>query len=501
LIDLQQWSARLDGTELIAVQGLAKFMIAARIDLPGTKVGEPRLEAQSSMANKSGRPSVWEALLWAVGLSVLFIVVYGGCNWITSRRIDVGVIRFEWEEKIPIIPWLIVPYMSIDLFFFASPFLCGSLSELRTHGKRLALATVVAGACFLVMPLQLADHRPEMSGWAGMIHDVLKAGDRPFNLFPSLHVTFLLLLWPLYHRHTHGITRVVVHAWFTLVLVSVLPVYQHHFIDMVGGTMLAVLCAYVVVDRQSAGESTVNAFARRPVIAIRYAAGAAAFLALSWLVGPRAWLFSAVALWIALTLGIMSAAYTLIGPRVYRKTGGRVPLTTRLVLWPHMLGLIVVRRFCFLRCEQYARIDGQLFLGRLLNDREASRMIDREKVVAALDLTAEHGEAKALRSLAYRNVPVLDLTPVLASHLDAAIAFIDDHIKQGGVYVHCGLGYSRSAAVAAAYLLHIGKASTVEEAYGIIRRARPGVLLDDATIQALRAYQTFAVPEVAALRG
>ena len=68
------------------------------------------------------RPTFAKATAVSAGLSLLFLVVYGGCNWITAQRSDVGLLNFEWERHIPFVPLLIVPYLSIDLFFVAAPF-------------------------------------------------------------------------------------------------------------------------------------------------------------------------------------------------------------------------------------------------------------------------------------------------------------------------------------------------------------------------------------------
>src|SRR4051812_47978909 len=67
-----------------------------------------------------GTRSTFKAIAASIGLSALFLVVYGGCNWITSQRHDVGTFYFEWERAIPFVPFLILPYMSIDLFFVAA---------------------------------------------------------------------------------------------------------------------------------------------------------------------------------------------------------------------------------------------------------------------------------------------------------------------------------------------------------------------------------------------
>src|SRR5436309_10393476 len=101
-----------------------------------------------------------KALIVSAGLSILFLIVYGGCNWITSRRGDVGTFYFQWERAIPFVPFFILPYLSIDLFFVAAPFLCRNRDELRTFSKRIAGAIVIAGICFLLFPLRFAFARP-----------------------------------------------------------------------------------------------------------------------------------------------------------------------------------------------------------------------------------------------------------------------------------------------------------------------------------------------------
>ena len=61
--------------------------------------------AHAALTRNETSPSNWRAALaWSVLLSLLFLVVYGSCNWITSGRSDVGVIQFEWERAIPSSP-------------------------------------------------------------------------------------------------------------------------------------------------------------------------------------------------------------------------------------------------------------------------------------------------------------------------------------------------------------------------------------------------------------
>src|SRR5437667_7417094 len=134
-------------------------------------------------------------------LSLLFLVVYGACNWVTSLRADVGTLYFAWERHIPFVPWMIIPYMSIDLFFIAAPFLCKSDAELRALSNRIILAILIAGLFFLLFPLRFAFDRPPVTGWLAPIFNNFRTMDKPFNLVPSLHIALRTILAATYARH------------------------------------------------------------------------------------------------------------------------------------------------------------------------------------------------------------------------------------------------------------------------------------------------------------
>ena len=177
-------------------------------------------------------------------LSMLFVVIYGGCAWITSRRTDVNTWYYAWESMIPFVPVMIIPYMSINLFFVGGPFLCRSRHELGVLAKRITYAILVAGLCFLLLPLQYSEVPQPPADWTGAIFRFLRIFDQPNNLFPSLHIAFRTILADLYARHTTGVLRWVVHGWFVLIGFSTLLTAQHHVADIVGGFALAGVCFY-----------------------------------------------------------------------------------------------------------------------------------------------------------------------------------------------------------------------------------------------------------------
>ena len=416
-------------------------------------------------------------------LSALFVAVYGGCNWIAAQRTGVGVWYFEWERDIPFWPAMIVPYLSIDAFFVAAPFLCRDRDELGLFTRRMSAAILTAGICFLLMPLRFAFERPVVDGWLGVLYQQFTALDRPFNLVPSLHITLAVILTDIYRRHTHGIARGVVTVWFVLIGLSTIFTYQHHVVDIIGGLVLSTLVFYGLradfqparstgSPREVGGGRWELIGARNHKVAFYYVSGATACGTVALLLSP----WGALLLWPALSLAIVSAAYAGLGPWIYAKTNGRVPLTTWLMLWPCLLGQRVSLAWYQRQCRPYDAVTSQVWIGRQLSDREAARAV-AAGVAAVVDLTADFNESPVFTRLPYLNIPTLDLTAPDCVSLERAVRFVADHSARGVVYVHCKIGYSRSAAVIAAWLLASGRAPTTADALAMIRRARPQVVI------------------------
>src|SRR5262249_15654228 len=152
---------------------------------------------------------------------------------------------YEWERYIPFVPLMIVPYMSIDLFFIGAPFLCRDRTELRLFANRIGFAILVAGACFLLMPLRMGWKPPPMDGWLGSMFGNFCALDQS-NLCPSLHIALRTILADQYGRRTRGPLRFAVQVWFSLIGFSTLLAYRHHVVDVAGGFVLAAWCFYLI---------------------------------------------------------------------------------------------------------------------------------------------------------------------------------------------------------------------------------------------------------------
>jgi hypothetical protein len=420
-----------------------------------------------------------KALVISVGLSALFLIVYGGCNWITAHRANVGTLYFEWERNIPFVPFFILPYMSIDLFFVGAPFLCRTDRELSAFAKRISLAIIVAGICFLLFPLRFAFPRPHAHGWLGGLFDWFRGMDAPYNLLPSLHAAFMLILFDIYSRHTRGFARIAIMTWFVLIALSPLLTYQHHLIDIVGGFVVAGYCFYLFRCSTHAQPVVVNCR-----IGSYYAAGAAVLMVMAAIFWP----WGVLLFWPATALGIVAIAYFRTGAIIFQKTEGKLPWSTRFVLAPCLLGQYLSLLYYRSQCRAWDKVTPQIWIGGKLGRRSAKKAL-RSGVASVLDLSAEFSEAKPFRKINYRNIPVLDLTAPTQGQLVEMSNFICNHSRNGAVYVHCKIGYSRSAAAIAAYLLISREVKTAEEAFAMIRRVRPSVVIRSEVLSALSEFE------------
>jgi protein phosphatase len=206
-------------------------------------------------------------------------------------------------------------------------------------------------------------------------------------------------------------------------------------------------------------------------------------LALACLYPP----WSLILLWPALSMLLITLGYWLTGPAVFFKVGGKIPLLSRLVLAPYLLGQQLYLRSYFNKCRPWDEPVSGLLIGRVLSAKEA-RCAIQEGVSAVVDMTAEFSESPPFCDLAYLNLQTLDLTAPHPACLQQGVEFIEREIQSGKVYVHCKIGYSRTAVMAGAYLIHSGRAWTVDEAVALLRKARPTLIVRPEAREALEVF-------------
>ncbi len=394
-----------------------------------------------------------QRLATAAGTSLVFLVCYGLCNALASVREGLPVIAADWELAIPLVPATIIPYMSIDLFFVLTPWLCRTSAELVTLAKRLTLATLIACGFFLLMPLTVGFPRELPDSVFAPLFGFLHGFDAPHNAFPSLHVALAAIIAPLWLRATHSWLRAAVAVWFGLIVVSTLTTHQHHIIDVLGGGLLGLLMLLCI--------RTAAASVQHRRMAQRYSAGSLVCCVGAATLTP--WL-----LWPALALLVVACSYAFNRPQWLGKTetGRRHPLATLLLL-PWLGGLELTRCWYRARLPQHTRLTDALYIGQLPR-RRADLPADVEVLV---DCCCEQQRPELDRNIRVITIPMPDLCPPTKDNCQEVL----EELEGGGrvIFIACALGCGRSASLAASWLHQSGHCRSLEDAAALITARQP----------------------------
>lgn len=438
--------------------------------------------------------------LWLLLLGVVFFSSYALTNHLSALRAPLPSIMFDWERGIPLLPWTIVPYWSIDLMYAAGVLLLPQdRRQLSSLVRRLLTVQALCVLGFLAYPLTFSLQRPPLEGVFGTLFDVLMSFDQPYNQAPSLHIALLVVLWHAYAQRLGSTAwRWLLHGWCVLIGLSVLTTWQHHFIDVPTGAIVGAISLWLWPSRGAGPlqRARLSHDRTRRRLAARYAIGAGVIAALAVLLGTSSlgigtlgtgtletgtlggwvwWLG-----WPALSLSLVALNYLWLGVAGFQKDNdGRLSLAARLLLAPYLVGAWINSRLWTRRRPHPDEVCDGVFIGRLpLRQMPAADM-------ALVDLCAELSAPTQRR--AYTPVAVLDLTVASATELRQAAEAIEQHRRHGPVLVCCALGVSRSASAVAAWLLLSGRAASVDDAISIVRGARPICVLRAPHRQALNA--------------
>ena len=423
-----------------------------------------------------GAPSWQRATGWLAVLGTFFYASYGFSNWLASQRSDVPVVVFAWERAVPFLAWTIVPYWSTNVLFALSLYLCRSRAELDSHAKRLLTAQVIAVACFIAFPLRASFAKPQTGGLFGFFFEALGAFDKPFNQAPSLHIALTTVLFALYVRILPRWALPAFMLWSLLVVASVMTTYQHHFIDIPTGFMLGLVCIWMwpLAGGNRLVRWRMTEDAQRRTLALRYAIAAGVLvLAATVFTGAFLWLF-----WPAVALAAVLAAYLGFGSPLFAKSAdGRIDGATRLILLPYLLGAWLNVRLWTRNEPPSVEISDGVWLGRFPSATDCKRMN------AVVDMTCEFSRPRFAGT--WTAIPMLDLVAPEPASLQAAAEQVERLRLQGPVLVCCALGYGRSAAVLAVWLVRTQRATDLQAALRYLKDKRPRLTLNARQLRAV----------------
>jgi membrane-associated phospholipid phosphatase len=165
-----------------------------------------------------------------------------------NRLMQGGTTVEIWlDQYVPLWPIWMVPYLLTIVWWFAA----GTWAFLAM-GDRLfvmfvsswVLACLIGFCLFIFYPTYMVRPALTTSGWAASLVSYIYANDRAYNAFPSMHL-WLSVTITLYLGRWKPKWRVLLWAATIVIALSTLFSGQHWILDVVGGTLLAVLCYYL----------------------------------------------------------------------------------------------------------------------------------------------------------------------------------------------------------------------------------------------------------------
>ncbi len=180
-----------------------------------------------------------------------FALVYGGCDWLTAHRTLRVPIHLPVELSIPLVPGAVVFYMSIYLLFLAGPFIIRERREFTALIRALALATLIGGIGFLLVPSEAAFAPPvDLGVWSGLFHFADRL-NLDHNMVPSLHVAFSVCCIAAFALNASVRGRALLWIWAVAIALSTLLTHQHHVLDVMTGWGVGIVSSRTTLFRNA----------------------------------------------------------------------------------------------------------------------------------------------------------------------------------------------------------------------------------------------------------
>ncbi|XP_065145576.1 phosphatidylglycerophosphatase and protein-tyrosine phosphatase 1 [Paramisgurnus dabryanus] len=170
-------------------------------------------------------------------------------------------------------------------------------------------------------------------------------------------------------------------------------------------------------------------------------------------------------------------------------------LPSRILFYPTLAYNVVMEKIS--SRQWFNRVDQTVILGALPFKSMTEELVQKEKVRGVITMneefetkyfcnSAEEWQDAGVEQIRLSTVDLVGVPSL--EYIHQGVEFALRHREQGtSVYIHCKAGRSRSATIAAAYLIRL-HGCTPEEAYKMLVSIRPHVLIHSGQLDMLQKY-------------
>jgi membrane-associated phospholipid phosphatase len=189
------------------------------------------------------RSLFWIFLREAAWVTCLWLIVYGGANWVTGLHHYRVRLWTGADLAIPFVPAAAAIYLSLYPMFWLTPLILHTRDELRSLAKSLAWLIVVSGIGFLLFPGADAFPTQSPAGIGGTLFSFADRLNMTHNYLPSLHVGMAVVCAYVYSQTCSQRLAAICWLWAAAIAVSTLLTHQHYLADVVTGAALGLIFA------------------------------------------------------------------------------------------------------------------------------------------------------------------------------------------------------------------------------------------------------------------
>ena len=194
------------------------------------------------------------------GLIAIAFPYFSTNQFVASNGVTVWDPESAIDRTIPVIPWMVVPYMALYLYYPVTLACCPkddhSRLELIAGIQMLSVATLFCTIIFLILPaeIDMRDQIPldvlEGDGLYSSLFNLMHTMDEPWNAWPSLHIAHSYFLtraisrWMRIRTSESTLVKIfiaIVWIEFFLLSISTVTTKQHYVWDLFTGIIVGVI--------------------------------------------------------------------------------------------------------------------------------------------------------------------------------------------------------------------------------------------------------------------
>lgn len=178
----------------------------------------------------------------------IWILCYFSINAFTEGR-KTHILALPFEDKIPFMPYFIIFYLSTYVLAVFPYFFVKNIADYRNAALAYLVVIFISSIVYLIYPVKTI--RPEFVAdniflkMVAMLYAIAK----PYNLFPSMHVSLSALAAIICFKYNKKLGYWLI-FWLIMIILSTLFVKQHYIIDLIAALLLAFLVYYFFFTRR-----------------------------------------------------------------------------------------------------------------------------------------------------------------------------------------------------------------------------------------------------------